>query len=253
LKPLSEFINRILCADARAVLSDLPNESIDLILTDPPYGDNISYGPRKVRIPGNDHPLLALEVLHSAYRLVKRNTAAYMFCGMRHLPFVRAFFAQYTRYRLRDVLIWDKVTMGVGYGFRKQYECILALEKGRPSYRNSGMLNLLSYRKVRDGSHPHAKPLPLLKALIAHSSNQGGVVLDPFLGSGATALAAKHLGRKYIGIEVNPVYCRIAANRLRQPMLPLIRNCTEPQSHPVAIPSLAAISATPSRLQKPVW
>lgn len=240
MKPLSDFINRILCADARVILPSLPNESIDLILTDPPYGDNASYGLRRVKIAGNEHPLLALEVLYDAYRLLKRNTAAYMFCGMRHLPFVRAFFAQYTRYRLRDVVIWDKATMGVGYGFRKQYECILALEKGRPSYRNSGMLNLLSYRRVKAHSHPHAKPLPLIKALIAHSTDQGGLVLDPFLGSGTTALAAQQLGRKYIGIEVNPVYCRIAASRLRQPILPLS-------------PSLTDRSGMPSRLQKTLW
>ncbi|MDQ3802248.1 MAG: site-specific DNA-methyltransferase [Acidobacteriota bacterium] len=221
--PPAEFINRILCDDAREILQKLPSRSIDLIVTDPPYGDNTSYGPRRVRIAGNEHPLLALAILHDAYRLLKNDTTAYMFCGMQHLPFIRSFFDRYTRYRIRDVLIWDKVTMGVGSPFRKQYECILVLEKGRPRYRNKTILNLLSYSRVRESRHPHAKPLPLIKALIAHSSDHGGVVLDSFLGSGTTALAGQQLGRRCIGIEVNPAYCHIAVNRLKQKTLPFGR------------------------------
>lgn len=211
---MNRFINSVTCGDALQVMKQLSSGCVDLVVTDPPYGDNTSYGPQKQRIAGNEHPLVALAVMYEAYRLLKKNTAAYMFCGMRHLSFVRSFFSQYTRYRLRDVLVWDKVSMGVGFAFRKQYECILALEKGRPRYNNSRLLNLLRCRRVRNSKHPHAKPLPLLKSLIAHSSNPGGLVLDPFLGSGTTAVAARQLGRNFIGIEVDPAYCRIASDNL---------------------------------------
>jgi DNA modification methylase len=193
----------------------MPGRSVNLIVTDPPYGDNVSYGPRRTRIVGNKDPLITLLALSEAYRVLKMHTTAYVFCGMRHLCFLRSFFTQYTRYRLREVIVWDKVSMGLGHVFRKQYECILVLEKGTPRYRNHRMLNLLSYRRVRSSRHPHEKPLDLITSLISHSSDEGGLVLDPFVGSGTTALAAAQLRRDYIGIEIDPRYCRIAEERIK--------------------------------------
>jgi DNA modification methylase len=212
-------LDRIIRGDASRILPLLPPSSVDLIVTDPPYGDNVSYGPQNIRIAGNEHPLLALSVMSLSYRLLKRDRTAYMFCSMRHLDFVRGFFTRYTSFRVREVLIWDKVTMNVGPAFRKQYECILALEKGRPPYRNPRMLNLISVRRVRGSRHPHAKPVELIKLLINHSSDEGAVVLDPFLGTGTTAVAARELGRRFIGIELDDNYCRVAWARLA--MLPL--------------------------------
>jgi site-specific DNA-methyltransferase (adenine-specific) len=194
----------------------MPSKSVDLIVTDPPYGDNASYGTRRIRIIGNKDPLIALLVMREAYRVLKPDTTAYVFCGMRHLCFLRSFFTQYTRYKLREVLIWNKVSMGLGYAFRKQYECILVLEKGKPRYRNHQMLNLLSYKRVQTLHHPHTKPLDLIKTLILHSSDKRQLVFDPFLGSGTTALASKQLERDYIGIEIDPRYCRIAEERLER-------------------------------------
>jgi site-specific DNA-methyltransferase (adenine-specific) len=216
-------LDRVTCGDALRILPRLPGRSIDLIVTDPPYGDNVSYGPKNVRIAGNEHPLLALSVMSLSYRLLKPNRTAYMFCSMRQLDFIRGFFERYTRFRPRDVIIWDKVTMNVGPAFRKQYECILVLEKGRPAYRDPRMLNLISLRRIRDGSHPHAKPVELIKLLIRHSSDEGAVVLDPFLGTGATAVAARELNRRYVGIEIDDGYCRVARARLAT--LPLSMTC----------------------------
>ncbi|MDQ3816387.1 MAG: site-specific DNA-methyltransferase [Acidobacteriota bacterium] len=194
----------------------MPKKSVDLLVTDPPYGDNVSYGPRNVRISGNKDPLISLLVLSESYRVLKPNTTAYVFCGMRHVTLLRSYFAQYTRYKVREVIIWNKVSMGVGFPFRKQYECILVLEKGSPKYRNHRMLNLLNFRRVSNPTHPHVKPLDLIKALILHSSNEGQLVLDPFVGSGTTPLAAKILGRDYVGIEIDPKYCRLAEERVKQ-------------------------------------
>lgn len=214
-------INRIICGDATLLLSQLPKNCVDLIVTDPPYGDNVSYGPHSTRIAGNEHPLLALLVMSLSYRVLKPNSTAYMFCSIRHLDFVRAFFSRYTRFRVREVIVWNKLTMGVGPAFRKQYECILVLEKGKPAYRNPRMLNLLSFRRVRSKDHPHVKPAELIKQLINHSSEERGVVLDPFIGTGTTAVAARELGRHFIGIELDRGYCRIARARISaQPARP---------------------------------
>lgn len=213
---LSLPLNQIICGDALRVIKSLPDKSIDLVVTDPPYGDNVGYGPKNIRIVGNENPLMALQVMTEAYRLLKKNSAVYMFCGMRHLWFLRLFFTHYTRYHIREVIIWDKVLIGVGAAFRKQYECILVLEKGRPKYRSRRLLNVLRHPRVRDNAHPHAKPVALIKTLITHSSDELEVVLDPFLGIGTTALAARQLNRNFIGVELEPSYCTVAEERLQQ-------------------------------------
>lgn len=208
------YLNRIICADAIDVIKQLPPSSVDLIVTDPPYGDNTAYGTQHTRITGNEHPLVALQALSLAYHVLKPNRTAYMFCGMRHLSFIRSFFAAYSRFRGREVIIWDKVSMGLGSGFRKQYECILVLEKGKPQYRNHRMLNILRYPRVRSKLHPHVKPIALIKTLILHSSDEGDVVLDPFAGSGSTLMAAYQARRNFLGVEVNKDYCRVAKRQL---------------------------------------
>lgn len=208
------LLDRIICGDASRILTRLPNQSIDLIVTDPPYGDNTCYGPRRVRIAGNEHPLLALSVISLAYRALKRNATAYVFSSIRHLDFFQTFFSRYTRFRVREVIIWNKVSMNAWPPFRKQYECILVLEKGHPTYRDPKMLNLLSIKRVRSQAHPHIKPVELIKFLITHSSDKDDVVLDPFIGTGSTALAARELGRHFIGIEINSDYANLARQRL---------------------------------------
>lgn len=209
-------LNQIISGDAHRVLRKLPSKSIDLVVTDPPYGDNIGYGSQNRTIAGNEHPLVALSVMAECYRLLKKNASAYMFCGMRHLGFLRTFFQNYTKYGIRDVLIWDKVVRGRGYGFRRQYECILVLEKGKPRYRNPGLSNVLRFQRVRAIEHPHEKPVALLETLIRQSSDERNVVLDPFLGSGTTALAARQCNRDFVGIELEPNYCTVAEKRLQQ-------------------------------------
>lgn len=225
----NDFLDRVHCGDALEILKTIPDRSVDLIVTDPPYGDNVGYGINNIRIAGNEHPLLALTVMSRAYRVLKKNTTAYMFCGMRHLSFIRQFFTSYTSYRIKETIIWNKVSMGLGEGFRKQYELVLVLEKGKPEYRNPQMLNLLSVPRVsHTGStgedaiivHPHEKPIALIEQLILHSSDAGDIVLDPFLGSGTTAVAAKRLDRRFIGVELNAQYFQMAKERLQQGVLP---------------------------------
>ncbi len=209
-------LNQIICGDALHVIRRLPDKSVDLVVTDPPYGDNIGYGVHSRTIAGNEHPLIGLSVMAECYRVLKANASAYMFCGARHLGFLRTFFQTYTKYSIRDVLIWDKMIRGQGHGFRRQYECILALEKGKPRYRSPGLPNVLRFQRVRAIRHPHEKPVELIEALIRQSSDEGNVVLDPFVGSGTITVAAKRIDRRYIGIELDPTYAQISEERLKQ-------------------------------------
>ena len=213
---MKELLNRVTCGDAIEILDDIESQSVDLVVTDPPYGDNMGYGRYKRTIQGNAHPLVGLTALFKCYPLLKRNACAYMFLDMKHVPITRLFFEQYTDYRIRDILVWNKAYIGMGYGFRKQHELIIVLEKGKPVYRDLGMSNVLTIPRVNTQEHPHKKPVELIEKLIIQSSNEGDIVLDPFLGSGTTALAACRLGRSFIAIEADKAFAEIATGNINK-------------------------------------
>lgn len=209
-----ELQNKILNASCLDVLKEIGGGTIDCIVTDPPYGDNSAYGRNSRTIANNEDPLLGLMVIRDCYELLKPNTTSYFFLDIKHLPMVKLFIEQYTKYKIRDWVVWDKVNMGMGFGFRKRHELILVLEKGKPKYNNLGLPNVLNFKRVNTDDHPHKKPVELLSQLILQSTDEGGLVFDPFAGSGSTLVAAKELKREYIGVELDAEYCRIAQERL---------------------------------------
>jgi len=169
-------------------------------------------------IPNNQHPLLACQALFELQRVLKANRTIYMFTNWRHCPFVLHFVKEYTKLAVRHVLVWRKHNFGFGYGFRNQYELILVLEKGKPKYNGKGFSDVQHAEPVAHSqeTHPHQKPLRLISNLILHSTHSRDVVLDPFVGSGTTAIACKQLGRNFLGFEINPEYVRLANKRLRE-------------------------------------
>ncbi len=206
----------IIQGDALAVIPTLPDGSVSLILTDPPYGNDCSYrhGKTSRSIRNDQHPLVGLQALHAAYRVLTPNSAAYFFLSTKHLPFVDMFVRTYTKFTVREYLIWDKVAIGLGYAYRHRHEVILALEKGKPAYNTRSLPTVLSHRRERNVSdHPHKKPVSLLQALIEHTTAAGETVLDPFAGSGSTGVAAIASGRRFIGIELDEKYVEIAQTR----------------------------------------
>jgi len=106
--------------------------------------------------------------------------------------------------------------------FAYDYEPIFVIKIGNPKLKIKGKHGcILKYTKPQSNFkkdkliHPTQKPLELVKKIIKISSNESDIILDPFLGSGTTVVACKELGRKYIGIEINPKYCEIARRRIR--------------------------------------
>jgi DNA modification methylase len=124
-------------------------------------------------------------------------------------------------YRVQGMIVWDKGHFGLGNGFRAQHELICHASKGVPTIYDKGTGNVLHSPREEPRDHPSPKPLPLMQRLIGVVSPEGGTVLDPFMGSGTTLRAAKDLGRKSIGIELEERYCEVAAKRLAQEVLPL--------------------------------
>ncbi len=124
-------------------------------------------------------------------------------------------------WRWNNVVVWDKGYPGLGAGFRAQHEMLILASNGAPEWQSYDYGNVISSMRLTQTDHPHQKPIELLKPVIATCSVAGDVVLDPFMGSGSTIRAAKDLGRKAIGIEIEERYCEIAAKRLSQQVLPL--------------------------------
>lgn len=211
----------IYCADCRDILPHLPK--VDLVLTDPPYGIDLGnnqsaketrsgYLKKKAYAGYEDTPKNFREIivpaLTKALEIATRASIFGFAPGLRLLPEPSAMGGIY-------------IPAGCGrnaWGFI----CFAPIF----FYGSSPDLNLgakstamKSTKMAEKNGHPVPKPIEWMKWLVNLGSRVGETILDPFLGSGTTALAAKELGRKFIGIEISPEYCEIAVKRLRQGVL----------------------------------
>ena len=198
-----------MAADARELLASLPDESADLIVTDPPYvfdrGDT-HFREWFADLPDEVWPGILVEL----YRVLHEDAHAYIFCDWRtHRIFEDA--AEGGGFRVGRPIVWDKGSPALGGTWRSQYELILFLEKGnRPgNFKNRG--NVLRAPRVARG-YPTEKPVRILRSLISQSSLPGELVLDCFCGSGSTGRAARELGRRAVLCDVDAGF---AARRLR--------------------------------------
>jgi DNA modification methylase len=121
--------------------------------------------------------------------------------------------------RVNNMVVWDKKTFGMGNGFRNQHELILYASKGTPRVVSRAVPNVIRCARDDNEAHQSPKPIGLMGWLIQVVSEVGDLVIDPFMGAGSTLLAAKNLGRRAIGIEIEERYCETAAKRLRQEVL----------------------------------
>jgi len=210
--------SRIVRSDCIEFMRRMPRNCVDLIITDPPYGDDVAYGYMNKTIENNENPLINCLALAECYRILRKNRSVYNFTNWKHYPFLVEFIMKYTKFKIRHVIVWKKKNFGMGWAFRHQYEMILVLEKGKPRY------SLTNFSDVQDSeyivhnskTHPHQKPLDLISKMIEHSSKKGDLVFDPFCGSGSTCLAAEIKGRKWIGVEKDSNYVRLARKRLNK-------------------------------------
>ena len=197
-------------ADARLLLAELPDESFDLILTDPPYHFERSGGTyfREWFEELGDEEWGAIFV--ELYRVLARDRCAYVFCDERAKRIFDAA-ADAAGFRLRKPIIWDKDSVGLGSRWRSQYETICWYEKGHPlgpSIKNWG--NVRRHPRVR--GYPTEKPVRLERDLITQSTAPGWSVLDPFCGSGNVGRAAAQLGRPSLLCDIDT---ETAQSRLR--------------------------------------
>lgn len=203
----------ILQGDCLDVMPSLPAESVDLVLTDPPYV--CGYRDRVGRTVANDNTTDWLKPAYAEmYRLLKPRSLCITFYGWTQTD---AFFAAWRAagFRIVGHLVFCKDYASRERTFRSMHEVAYVLSKGRPPVVASALSDVRSWTYTGNTLHPTQKPVESLKPLIATYSHSGALVFDPFAGSGSTLVAARDLGRRYLGIELDPVHVATAEKRLR--------------------------------------
>jgi 16S rRNA G966 N2-methylase RsmD len=208
--------------DCREILPTLPK--VDLVLTDPPYGAVTHDGARSsknVNIASVTFaPLTSDELCSLAASFVEASRRwVVMTCEWRHAVQLE----KETKALVR-LGVWVKPNGAPQFtGDRPGtgWEAVAILHREGKKFWNGGGHHAVWHCPIEQGEHPTQKPLRLIHRWITDFSVPAETILDPFMGSGTTLVAAKQLGRKAIGIEIEERYCEIAAKRLSQEMLPI--------------------------------
>jgi DNA modification methylase len=238
--------NRVLCSDALQVSSYptlLKGEQGAMAITDPPYnvpidGNVSGFGANRHRefamASGEMSPNEFIDFLATAMTNIAKSTVPgaihYYFMDWRHsLEILEA--ARATRLRQLNLCVWSKDTAGMGSLYRSQHELVFVFKNGRERHRNNIELGRYGRNRTNIWNYPGAIGLrssdegnliamhatPKSAAMIADAimdvSARGDIVLDPFLGSGTTIIAAERTGRHCYGIEIDPLYCDVIVRR----------------------------------------
>ena len=214
-------LNQIIEGDAIEEMKKLPRNSIDLLLTDPPFFMPAEHYQSRIQYQRNFADLSPLrifweQVTLEVVRVLKPTGHFITFCNCDSYPVF--YIPMYNNFDKLVSLVWNKKRPGLGNIWRHQHELIIAARFSESKYNNDGRLHpdVISEAATlsKDREHPVEKPWEMLRKLIEPTTFENDVVLDPFCGSGTTCQAAKIINRKYIGIDLNTKYCQIARNLL---------------------------------------
>jgi DNA modification methylase len=214
--------------DCREVLAALAADSVDLIVTDPPYGVDWQSNVRldkHAKIVGDADASTIAPILADCMRVLRSRRHIYVFgpFDISVLP----------RMSATTEIVWDKQVRGLGnlaIPWAPSHERIAfgVKDRGKDRIPKGGLVarmrreSVLHFTRTTSANlHPTEKPVALLRELIEASSQLTELVIDPFSGVGSTLVAASREGRRAIGIEIEERYCEIAAKRLQQEVLPL--------------------------------
>jgi DNA modification methylase len=209
-KSIINTIQNINCADG---FKKIPNESVDLILTDPPYG-------LKKQGIKNDHDLSQFySILSESYRVLKKDSFFITFFSTKFLPEI--FKNNPFQYFWNFILHCPNGSVMSPIGYTKYMSCMV-FKKGSPKMAKRGKDIFMDTpgRMIEPDEgyidHPTPKPKTFIKELLILFSKENDIVLDPFIGSGSTAIACKQLGRRYVGFEIDKKYYNDAIKRLKK-------------------------------------
>jgi DNA modification methylase len=235
MKYPDDFINKVICGDCLEIMKFIPDESVDLVVTDPPY--NISYENEIIRDGGkfgiakninlnfgewDKNKIFPKNYVDDFVRILKNNGVLIMFYDRLYLGLIGLYLQNKHNFKVRHIGNWIKSNptpqaRKVKWQIGSEMFIVATKNNGSGHHFNYGLgqspdyfITSISFEHL----HPTQKPEELIKWMINYWSFEEDIVLDPFLGSGTTAVACKQLKRNFIGIEINPEYCEIAKKRL---------------------------------------
>jgi len=237
---IEDYLNKIICGRCEEVMKEMPSESVDIIVTSPPYNlkNSTGNGMKDGRggkwsnaalingydnyddnMPYDEYVAWQRECLSEMYRLIKNDGAIFY----NHKWRVQAGLLQDRHeivegFPVRQIIIWRRkggINFNAGY-FLPTYEVIYLIAK--PDFKLAPKANhygdIWEFMQEQKNAHPAPFPVALIDRIV--SSTTGKIIMDPFMGSGTTAVVAAGLGRNYIGIELSPAYCKMAEERLER-------------------------------------
>ena len=238
--PLTDFRNKIICGDVLEEMRKIPDSSIDIVVTSPPYNLKNSTGNGMKDGRGGKWANAALQkgyshhhdcMPHDEYVGWQRNCLTEM---MRIIPDHGAIFYNHkwrvqggllqdrqdivSGFPVRQIIIWKRkggLNFNAGY-FLPTYEVIYLIAK--PKFKLATKANaqgdVWEFTQEMNNEHPAAFPANLIDRIV--SATDAEIVLDPFIGSGTTAISAINFKRDYIGIDISPEYCEMARKRIKE-------------------------------------
>lgn len=220
-------LDTIVCGDCLNVITNVPNESINLSILDPPYcaQNKARTGSRYNQEDGfltkfdDMSQRVYQKFMHERFSVLfdkmKPASHIYVFIGWKNLREMMDIL-ELASFRLNKVLIWDFCSIGGGYSWRNQHEFIVFGSKGVAHPVNDLSLStVLKYKRTR-GFHPFEKPVDLIQTIIENASTPDELVTDFFIGSGTTAIAALRSGRHFYGCDISPRYVELANERIEK-------------------------------------
>ena len=212
--------------DCMRFLEALPDGSVDVVTTDPPYSgmnEHMAFG--HGRIVGRygdeanerwftefrDDPLTFLAFLHECHRVMRDGGHVYVMfdsftlLSLGHL--VREVFA------VKNLIVWDKVNLGMGHYFRRRHETVVFATKGHRRLSRRDLADVWAIKRIHRAAYPTQKPVALFSRMLAGSAEPGMTVCDPFVGSGSSAVAALLAGCEVVAADIDPRAVRIASER----------------------------------------
>ena len=250
------YINQIFNEDAMTGLARIPDATVDLIVADPPYGLGKDYGNGSDKLDSEGHMEWTRAWLEASIPKLKKTGSLYIFLTWRNSPEVFCYLKQ--RLIMVNEIIWDRRVPSMG-GTTRRYSSVhdtigfFAVTKDyyfdidpiripydeetkkarsrsifvgkkwlEVGYNPKDVWSVSRLHRIHSErvDHPTQKPLEIVERMIKASCPSGGLVLDPFMGSGTTAVAARRTGRDYVGFELNPQYFELIKTRLNDPFTP---------------------------------
>ena len=225
---MAQEFNSIICGEASSALKQMEGGSVDLLLTDPPYGTNDEYG-KNVRRGTNDTDFgvidwdteIPLGFLNECHRVLRNDRWGVVFTDRKEITTLWRYLEE-VGFRPRNTFYWIKTNKAPTprSNFKSSVETAVVFTKGRTTekWRGGGDQDnyyespFVSGDEKRD--HPTQKPVGLFQHLIEIFTDEGDVVLDPFIGSGTAAVASVKSGRRYVGVEKQEKYVEMARDRV---------------------------------------